>query len=344
MVDFTKLKEILSENKTFIAIFLCVVVIAAGGIYLIPQDGPDPPEERPFVSGLSYEYTTVNFDYAYTGPEEPEEDDIVPERVIIHTTENITEETRIHEFNPTYKGERQLHEINLKEIADNPDDHLRTHPKINMTVVYTNGARETVTSTVEPENIVDIISTSYQITQSGNGSVLITFNEIDAEQIEVKAPNNTYTVSEDGSQVEITPEDYYQDKNEDGLYESRGEVKINKQYKDISETIRTLETSFQETSAYTSESNRDGHFTITISDLASYDSVTIRTPGGEYIKNYNPETREYETGSNAYLQTVSGIRYDSYTTLTIKEDAEAVEIYAEIDGQKYLVQKLGEDN
>lgn len=342
MVDFTKLKELINDNRLFIAVFICVIIVAVVGVSLIPQDQPEPPTDRPFIDGLGYDYTTATFEYTYIGPENPEESDkVVPKRVIVHTTDKITKETRLHEFNPTYKGEMQSYEVNLKELAEDPEDHLRTHPKINMTIVYTNGARETVASTIGPDNIADVLYTNYRIIQLDSGSVRVSFDEISAEQIEVKAPNKSYTVTEDGSQVTINPEDYYTDKNNDGMYETKGTVKINKQYKDISETIRTLNPSFDQPKAYTSESSIDGHFNLTISDMASYDSLTVKTPGGEYIKNYNLETHEYETGPNAYLQSADGVGQEQSNVLTIKEDAQVVEVYAEIDGQKYIVKKIG---
>lgn len=348
MVDFNNVD--LNDNRILFGGVLVAIVIVAvvGAMFLLPLEEPEPPEEKPYTEGMYYDYTEVTFSYSYGGPEDPKESEQpIPERVILHTTEEITEETRLHEFNPTYRGEEQTHTIDLKELAEDPSDHLRTHPEINMTVVYSNGARETAITTIEPENIGDIIYANYQTSDMGNGSVSITFSEIAAQQVEVEAPNNSYTVSEDGSQVIIEPEDYYIDEDDDGVYEQSGSVHINKQYYDVSETLETLEPQLSSPSTSLEESNREDHFVLNINNLSSdYDSFIVTTPEGNYIEeeHYNPESGQYEGDRDTYIQTAEGVGQTRTTTLTIKDEAQLVEIYVERNGNRYIVESLNRDN
>lgn len=340
MVDLNELKQITKENKLVVGLIVLVVITASASVvFLMYDQGPQVPEEKQFSSDLTYDYDTVEFKYGYTGPKDPEDSDkVVPKRVIIHTSDEITKETRIHEFNPTYTEESQKHKIDLREIAEDPEDHLRTHPKINMTVIYDNGSRTTAESTVEPDNISDILYTSYSINGTENGSRFIRFNKISAEKVVVEAPNNTYTVEEDGSTVTITPSDYYTDTNGDGVYDEKGPVVIKKQYKDVSKEVTRINPSLEAPDISAGDSTREGHFTVNIND-SQYESLTVETPGGKYIqeRHYNLETEQFEGDENTYLQEVDGVKDTRGTPLTIKDDAEVVRVYAEFNGKTYLL-------
>jgi hypothetical protein len=345
MLDLDKLKQLTNENKLTVGLLVLVVIASSASVvFLMYDQGPQVPEEKQFSSGIIYEYDTVTFDYGYAGPDPEESDETLPKRAIIHKTDEINEETRIHEFNPTYDEAEQSYTIDLKEIAEDPEDHLRTHPKINLTIIYDNGARETVASTVEPENISDVLYINYISRETGNGSLQIDFSDISAEKAVVEAPNNTYTV-EERSQITITPDDYYQDTTGDGVYDTSGSVVIKKQYKDVSQEVDTLNPTVDTPSISTGDSNRDGHFTVSMGST-QYDSLTVETPGGEYIqeKHYNLQTEQYEGDLNTYLQTVEGVKDTRGTPLTIKDDAEEVKVYVEIDGETYLLRTLENPN
>lgn len=344
-----KLQE-LSTVKFFSLVFVISIVLGAG-IFMVTTGGenttdnttdntdnddgllsePEPPENDYASANITYGYEEVRATYLY---EPPESDDATkPDRVIFHRTKEITEETRLYEFNATSEHPQQ-HTIPTKELAENKEKFLETLPDTYITIAYENGTTKTVaTQKSLSEDEIKYLLSSNTNSQIVNGELQLELYNKRGDSFYIQAPNGDRTTLQEGETATITPDQYYRDLNDDGIYETKNPIITYITYNDIRVQQDSYEPSFQTITEY--EFNKyGGSIQLRLEQITPYDTIVVYTPGGKYI---DPDGGgEFDTQQTDPVQ--------SGTNVYIHEDAKEVMLLVEIDGNLYVVETLDPTN
>lgn len=347
-----------SDKVKFIAIFLVTIIIASSTIVVLTYEPetpekPEPPEYDNASYQTNFNYDSINFQYTYIGPDNPPEEvvtedsdsdssneEIVPIRAIIHTSDKITTDTILHEFDPHSK-KTQSYDVDLKELAEDPDDHLRTHPEINYTIVHSNGSMETV-RTIDPENIGDVLFVQVNPSPSDPEDLTLHLSSIKGQEAIIKTPNTEYTIERGSTDTKriISPEDYYVDEDDDGIYETRGSVEVYIKYHEIEKEVTSFNPSYTAPHVSVSDGPEEGHMKVSVNRPT--EPIALYTPGGEYIVNeYLDPTDNEIKGDGSYVQLMEGLGdEDKAAIATVDDDASEIKILVERNGSLYVAETI----